>query len=213
MRSPKLVLFALVCCLLSGLPVSGAVIVEELTGDDIATGGPDNGLFYWGQLFITPAGGAWDHIRFNFFSDVPATSPAAGSEAFLLSQEYTGAPEDLDTSTPGFLAKSTGVESGSFVFPAEVRLESGKAYWVFQNAVPLRLSGEGDAFTSPFAFYFSADPSLAYVQIPFVSTNFRVSGEAVEGSAIPEPGTFWLLALAAAVSPLARRRRGSMASR
>jgi hypothetical protein len=80
------------------------VIVQNLGGPNIG------GVIYSGQSFTTPSsGGPLDDITFNYYSDVPPATPLAGGTAFLLNQLYSGPPADLSTSTPGFLAASTGI--------------------------------------------------------------------------------------------------------
>jgi hypothetical protein len=59
----------------------------------------------FGQSLMTPSGGPWHDLTFNFFTDVPPTTPTAAGTAFLLTQEYLGTPAALSSSTPGFLAQ------------------------------------------------------------------------------------------------------------
>jgi len=61
-----------------------------------------NSTNYFGESFTTPGGGPWTDIGFNFYSNIPATTPVAVGTAFMLSEEYSGLPSGLSSSTPGF---------------------------------------------------------------------------------------------------------------
>jgi hypothetical protein len=146
------------------------VIVQNLAGPDIAS--PP---VFSGQSFTTPSGGPWDDITFNYFSDAPATTPLAGGTAFLLNQLYSGTPADLSSSTPGFLAASTGITGGVYEFPASLVLQPGTQYFVYQSGELLATSGDNVISGGQQFFTFDAGTDFTPVS-PAVSANFTVSG-------------------------------------
>lgn len=102
------------------LILTGVFACWTFFGDTIVqnTGGSSGVVNeFFGQSFTTPAGRGWFDIAFNFYSDIPAVTPVADGIAFLLSQEYLGAPAGLDSNTRGFIAKSTSVSGSRYVFP------------------------------------------------------------------------------------------------
>src|ERR1017187_1218375 len=106
---------------------SAGVIVQQTAGLGSATE-------FFGESFTTPSGGPWGSITFNFYSDVPAATPAAAGNAFLLTQEYLGTPSALTSSTPGFLAASVSISGGVYIFNPSVVINPATQYWVYENA-------------------------------------------------------------------------------
>jgi hypothetical protein len=95
--------------LLATVSISQAAVIDQyLNGTVVA-------VAVFGESFTTPSGGPWSGIQFNFYSDVPPTAPAATGDAFLLTQEYLGTPSAHGSSTPGFLAESTGISGGKYI--------------------------------------------------------------------------------------------------
>jgi hypothetical protein len=132
------------------------VIVQNLAGTEISA------PIFSGQSFTTPSSSRpWDDITFNYFSDVPAATPLAGGTAFILSQLYSGTPADLSSSTPGFLAASTGITGGVYDFPASLVLQPHTQYFVYQNGALLATSG--DNVISGGQQYFSFASGSAFV--------------------------------------------------
>lgn len=77
-----------------------AVCPTLMRADTIAenTGGQNvnnNIAFYQGQSFTTVTVTPESNIAFNFFSDVPATTPYALGTGFLLSMQYLGTPANF----------------------------------------------------------------------------------------------------------------------
>src|SRR5882757_8437152 len=105
----------LIAGVVAGLASAGVI--------DTNTAGAFSNTAFFGESFTTPGGGPFNNIAFNFFSDVPATTPTAGGTAFLLSQVYLGAPAGLTTATPGFLAQSTSISSGRYLFNPSLILQ------------------------------------------------------------------------------------------
>src|SRR5262245_58145137 len=93
---------------------------------------------YFGQGVTTPAGGPWNNISFYFDSQVGAggTTPFAIGDLFLLNQTYAGTPAALSSSTPGFLAMSTGISGGTWVFDASVVLQPLTTYYFLMGDRP-----------------------------------------------------------------------------
>jgi hypothetical protein len=76
----------------------------------------------------------WNNITFNWFSDVPATTPTAFGTLFLLSSEYLGTPAALSAATPGFLAQSQSISGGQYIFDPSVTLQANTQYFFYANA-------------------------------------------------------------------------------
>jgi hypothetical protein len=162
------------------------VIVQNLGGPSIG-----NTNAFLGQSFTTPSGGPWDDITFNFFSNVPPTTPAATGTAFLLSQQYLGTPSNLSSSTPGFLGDSTGITGGMYLFPTTLELQPGVQYFVYENALIPPVSGNNNF--SGGQQYLAGDASINFGGLG-VSTNFTVSGDIASG--VPEPPPLLVLVTA-----------------
>ena len=160
-----------------------------------------------GQEIVTPSGGPWTDITFNFFeNDDEADTPTAGGSLFVLDQEYLGSPGALGASTTGYLAESIGVVSGVWQFASTLVLQPNTHYFFYTNA-PLAVRGQGGAGgdypgTSYFAF------PVDFVNNPLADLNFNLSGTTVsDPAAVPEPATLFLLSAGLAGSLAARRRR------
>src|SRR5262249_55769300 len=128
----KRVLQCIIFAAAVGSASAQVTIVQVTSGTGIANE-------YFGQAFTTPAGGAWNHITFNFYATpasgtTPASTPVAAGTAFLLTQEYLGTPAALSSSTPGFLAQSISNAGGVYTFPPAVVLNPNTQYWVYENA-------------------------------------------------------------------------------
>ncbi len=157
-------------------------------------------FFTEGESFTTPAGGPWNSISFNFYSNSPATTPAAAGTAFLLSTAYAGTPAALSNATPGFIASSTGNAGGIYTFDNSVTLQPNTEYWIFANAA-FGVTGSITAGTAAQSQY--ASNGGVFSNFPSQNTNFTVGG-----TTVPEPSA-WALTGAAlcGLSFLARRAR------
>jgi hypothetical protein len=180
-----------ICFMVSTTPAARADIITQLLG-----GGVSETNVLWGQSLVTPAGGPWHDLTFNFFSnEAPsATTPTAAGTAFLLSQEYLGtpAPANLNSSTPGFLAASTGIVAGEYTFAPDVTVQPNKTYWVYENSfIPIVSGGN---FVSGTHAYFSNGVSNFQIFPDFSSNNFRLSGDVVT-STVPAPPAVVLVGL------------------
>lgn len=92
------------------------------------------------QQSVAVQGGSFNNIHFSWIVRAPE-DPTPGS-MYILAQVYEGLLSGLSTSVPGFVARSTGVESGEWVFDPSVTLAAGRTYW-------FAASGETTVLTSP----------------------------------------------------------------
>jgi len=174
---------ALLSCL-GLLPFIGhaAPILENVAGTIIGSN------IYYGQSFTLPTGGPWNNITFNLFSDVPAATPFAVGTAFLFTSLYTGTPSGLSSAAPGFLASSTGISGGQYVFSPGLTLFPSTQYFLFVNTLISGASG-ADVFAGGNA-YATLSSTSSFGATGSASVNFEVSGAA----ATPEPNSGALLA-------------------
>ena len=153
-----------------------------------------NAAAFFGQSFATPSGGPWSQITFNFYSDVPATTPSAVGTGFILSLEYLGTPADLSSSAAGFMAESTGISGGRFVFDPLLVLQPDTRYYFYGNAefAAGTVTGGWDGFTETQTWvswsYLSTENFESGFEV--ASANFNVSG-----TPIPETSTIALLGI------------------
>jgi hypothetical protein len=182
-------------------PMSGtaeaAVINENTAGLSVST-------FFPGNSLTTPNGGPWDHIAFNWFSDAPGTTPAAFGTLFLLTQEYLGTPAALSGATPGFVAQSSSIAAGRYLFDEHVVLAPNTRYFFYANASGL-LSGNSDVPGEN--LYFSFDANTNYATTP-ADGNYRLTGDIVQ-RAVAEPSTLFALLIGLGLLGAALARSGS----
>lgn len=145
---------------------------------------------FTGQSVTTEAGGPFDHIAFNFYSNAaPPTTPEAEGDLFILTQQYLGTPSDLSSSTLGFLAESTGVSGGVYQFASSVTLNGGTQYFFYTDATVATTAGSGYTGGNR---YFPTDAGPDFTSDTSMSANFLLTGTAV---AVPEPSTAVIAAL------------------
>jgi hypothetical protein len=191
-----------VVCLVAGAAgrAEAGTIVEYTAGANAAAN------LFTGQSVTTPAGGPFNNITFNFFSDTAATTPSAAGDLFILTQQYLGNPDALSSATPGFLAESTGVSGGIYQFDPSVTLQGGTQYFFYTDAL------FQTAFVSPGTYAGGILYSTTMGNSPYVATGgdatFRLSGTTV-GAPVPEPWTaVGAVTGAVCVLAYARLRRG-----
>lgn len=161
---------------------------------------------FFGQSFATPGGGPWSQITFNFFSDVPAATPNAVGTGFIFSSEYLGAPADLSSSSAGFMAESTGISGGKFIFDPLFALQPNTMYYFYGNAMFAAgtVSGGRDGSTEyqTWAYWSYAPTDNFESGFEGASANFNAAG-----TPIPEASTIALLS-AGLIGLIGYRRRG-----
>lgn len=189
---------AVVCLVTVAAGRAEAGLLVEYTG-----GGSSGALGYFGESVTTPIGGPFDHITFNYFSDVPATTPLAAGDLFILTQAYSGTPNNLSSSTPGFLAESTGISGGIYQFATSLTLQSSTQYFFYVDTPVAATFGNPGGYAGGI-WYLSTNGLSSYGPINSGDVNFRLSGTAV-GAAVPEPSSA-LSALGGAVGLLAYAR-------
>jgi hypothetical protein len=151
------------------------------------TAGTESGFgAAWGESFLTPAGSPCEDITFNFYSDVPAVTPAASGDAFLLTQEYLGTPSALSSLTPGFLAESVSNAGGVYAFDPGVVINPGTEYWVYENVL-MSLTGSTSGGSAPEHLYAAISLTGGFSSVSSQITNFNLSG-----TVVPEPGSLYL---------------------
>src|SRR5215813_15598384 len=128
MRKQNLTMMTMYGALLAVLPASDAVTIATHAG----AGPVLNVNVFPGQSFTTPAGGPWNHITFNFFSDNSDTTAVAAGTLYIFKSAFTGTPADLNSSTP--LAKSPGVSNGAYMFDPAFTLQPNMTYYAYSDS-------------------------------------------------------------------------------
>jgi len=190
---------AVASLLIASAPEASADIVASFTsGTDLST---EAGFV--GQSFTTTNLVPETNITFNFYSNVPPSTPEAVGTGFLLSQEYLGTPTALSSSTPGFLAQAAA-SGGEYSFGSAATLLPSTQYFLYENV--LIPSGT----TSGGSFSYSGGQSY---YTPSSSSDFGGGGASanflVQGSAVPEPSSVVLGVIAACLGLLYLLKRRS----
>jgi hypothetical protein len=174
-----------------------------MRADTIAqhTDGTQNpGGVYLGQSFTTVTLSPVSNIAFNFFLDVPATTPLALGTGFLLSMAYTGAPSSLSSATSGFLGQATA-SGGFYTFNSSLTLLPNTQYFFYENALRNQFSG-GNFYAGGQGYVtFSANTGFGGTG---ASHNFRVTGSP---AGVPDTGTTVSLLGFASLGLVALRRK------
>jgi hypothetical protein len=166
---------------------SPAALITQNTGGTASSVVP----LFFGQPFTTPAGGPWDNLAFNFFADTPTPTPVAFGVAYLLTQPYDGPPAGLSPAVPGFLAQSTGISGGQYVFAPSVTVQPLTQYFLYeQRLIPTGAITGGNIFIGANDF-FMVD-AITPLTSGRVSANYALTGTAAV-SANPEPATLAML--------------------
>jgi hypothetical protein len=128
----------------SPVPVSALMtIAEASTLEQVGAGQTATSRNYLGQSVTIPGTSSYNNLRFNWDGYGPGSvltpgprGPLAVGDLFLLTQEYLGLPGDLGPSTPGYLARSEGIDQGQYVFSPSVTLNGGAKYWFYSSWRP-----------------------------------------------------------------------------
>jgi hypothetical protein len=193
-------------------PMAGGVITEFTAGTLHNTAS----AAYWGQSFITPTGAPWNNIRFSFVAD---SGPYATGTAYLLTQMLSWSvccdpppivtPQSLNATAPGFIAQSTGVLDGQYIFASSVILQPSTIYYLYETGPIPAGTITGGAYLTPSGNcctdYYSSLLSSAYFPGFGESANFILAGDPV-----PEPRATYLVTtglLALLGAKFGRRRR------
>jgi hypothetical protein len=144
------------------------------------------GTFNWaGQSVTTPAGGAFNNLRFNWYTF--GGDPTAFGTLYILTAEYLGLPAGLSPATPGYVAHSVAIVDNQYRFAPDVTLNGATQYWFYTDT-------QGSFVTSFFGstypggdLYVTGVPTLPFhkaIAAPgvFLDANFRLQGSTVPGS-------------------------------
>ena len=194
-----------------GIIAAWQLSAGTISGDNTGTAAADVAA-YWGVNFVTPAGGPWNNLTFNFFSETAAANvPYAAGTLYLLSSNYTGLPTGLSAVTaPQLIASTSNINAaGEWVFAPSQTVSAGTQYYVFEGTLlPSTISGLGTGgggvgFTGSENVYYTVDPAIAFAPLG-LAVNYDFSGTVVTTSGTPEPTT--LLLMAPALLLVLRRR-------
>lgn len=163
-----------------------------------------------GQSLTTPEGPLpWNQLSFNWFSfsAFSLLTPTAFGTLFLLEQEYLGPPVELSETVPGFLAQTSQISDGMYVFNPQVTLRPGQQYFFYTNASGLMLTGSPVSAYPGGQFYLSRQSTGNFIfedrasSFDGADANFRLTGK-------PVPTPAMLPALVGLGIATVRRRRG-----
>ena len=161
-----------------------------------------------GQSVTTPVGGPWNSIKFNFYNTnydgVTATlgSELAYGSLYVLNQTYTGLPSGLSTSTPGFLAATSTIQGGEWVFSPSVILQANTQYYFFTDTISTaRVASMLDRYSGGTAIRTFPGPNY---QVDTVhDAVFQL-----QGTAVPEPSSVLLVGMGVFAVGVLRWRKG-----
>jgi hypothetical protein len=184
------------------LAIWADVIAEQLIQGDKAES------IALGQSLITPAGGPWNDLTFNWFDTGGAPypgipNPIATGTLFLLSQEYLGTPGALSAATGGYIAYSQSIAGGMYIFDPNVTLQPSTTYFFFTNQTVPDNSGDGNSI--PGSAYGNVGSGGTYVYLGGNDARFRL-----QGNLVPEPSGITIGLLTLLFSFVARRDRASV---
>ncbi|MBV8476617.1 MAG: hypothetical protein JO249_02560 [Acidobacteria bacterium] len=166
---------------------AAADIISQFTGGTV-----HRQNLYPGQSVTTPSGPGWDDLTFNWFVNSGGSpTPAAFGTLFLLSQPYTGTPENLSPSTPGYVDQGSPDSSNSkYIFDVTASIQPNTTYYVYANSFNVIYGAQG---VSGATFYTTDSATVGYTALANVSANYRLSGDPVgPGALSPEPSSAFL---------------------
>jgi hypothetical protein len=177
--------------------VSAALHAEVISKNITGLGGS----IRLGQSLITPDGGPWNNISFNFISGTPSSgdTPFAFGPLFLLTEEFPGLIP-FDVTTPGFLASTFTIIDGRWHFDSSLLLHPNTKYWFYMAETDLiaTLRGGDDVVEGDGYFGLAGIPQFSkFLDLDFRETGrdtyFTLQGDAI--APVPEPNQVLLLAL------------------
>jgi hypothetical protein len=183
-------------------PSARAGIITQSLEAEIASPG------FIGQSLATPAGGPWHNLAISFFNGESSKTPTVSGTAFLLNQEYLGIPANLSSSTPGFLAASTGIVAGQYAFAPGVTVQPNTTYWVYEK-IPLGSITRETVLlgTNPYHFAYinvvESEPDTAIFRLSGDVVTTPISGNVVT-TPVPAPPAVVLVGLGAGCVALRR---------
>lgn len=204
-RAPQMLL-ALALLLSRPELADAGTIVDFTTATNSASG------LAFGQEVSTGSGGPWDDITFSFLSE-PSGTPVASGSIFLLSQQYFGTPQNLSSSTSGYLAESTGVANGAWDFASSITLQANTNYWFYTNGSVVGSFNFNVPGNAGEHYYDSVTIGGNFMlEAPSSTADFRLTGDPVGVSSTPEPSSFVLFGIAVTGLGVARWRNRKQAA-
>lgn len=199
--------FLSTCVMVSRLLITGAdaaIIAENVPAPPDSAGSVET----LGQRLITPSGGPWNQITFNFYLyyAVPGGgNPFATNTLFLLTQEYVGFSSNLSSGTSGYVAQSSGIqaEDGGYewTFPIDTTLDPDTEYWFYMGGSPGAVLGiSTNTYADGYRYY-------EWAGLPYQGFSSQDMRFQLEGALIPEPATGAVITAAAFSGLLIRLRK------
>ena len=189
------VFVALLAC--SCPAAQASVIASQTAGFSGSAVGPGS----LGQSVTTPDGGPWNAITFNLFNFI-TNAPFAYGTLYLLADPFAGNVADLGSATAGYVADTSTITDGAWVFPASGTLQPNTQYYFYMaSGVPAPVLFGVDLYAGGLAY--QTDSRFNWVEDTAFDLNFSLAGTAAV--ATPEPAA--AIFLAPAYLALWRNRR------
>jgi hypothetical protein len=163
----------------------------------------------FGQSVLTPSGGPWGSITFNFYDN--SNNPFAVGSLYLLTQAYGGTPASLSSSTSGYIATGTASGGTSWVFDPSVTLQPSTTYFFYMGSTSgsTRLEYATPSAYAGGHFYDAGSAASTYSSLSAFDAAFTLSGTSNPG---PLPGSGLLSWAALCFGGIAMRFRLCLAA-
>lgn len=167
---------------------------------------------YYSQAVTIGSRADWDTISFAFDMQAGVGFEAySAGDLYILTADYLGNAEALDSSTSGFLAMNTGFEDGFWTFDRDVTLFADETYYFV-------MGDREDATSAQIFGNYEYSPSVAGLGFAGAATgdfsgiagdlDFVLNGEIATPTPVPLPATaLLLLAGIGSLGAVASRRR------